>query len=429
MSSSTITLVSVFAVLLMAIKKSHQDIASKRMILLFTGYWGIVLTLSTLGLYGMNKPTSYVLLLLVTNVVMFTLGYSVIKTGNVAVNYTFNDTKSLMESIIKNRFFTALLIVSTLVSIIAFQTFQSFVQSGWSLSEIRTGYFEGGFYGDIGILFPVLLTPMEYICIPLFGYMLVYKRNWKFILVAVFLLTYTSLGAGRFGYVRIAVGILFISYCMMGSKSIRLNKLFLPILGIVGLVFIISMVTSLRSGGNKIDSESTIKSFTNYAVGSIPAFNYAVQNNYEEKIGGYQYGRLTLSSVEGLSYSLLGRFGIQTEKALDKLIPLKQNNQIDIGTGTWNALYTAVLYFYLDGGLLGCIIIPFLLGIGFRYTIRLLYTYRSWPMMILVSMFFQMALHSVSDYSFYHPFTLIYVVILLYIGLRFFVKFRGEQIK
>lgn len=418
MNISTITLLLVFAVLITAIRKSHQELASKRMILLFAGYWGVVLTLSTLGLYGMNKPSAYALFLLVTNVIMFTLGFSVIKTRDVAISYTFNDTKSLFEVIINSKIFTVLLIVSTSVSVVAFQTFQSFVETGWSYSEMRTGYFEGDIYGSISVFFSILLTPMENICIPIFGYMLIYKKNWLFFLVAFFLLLYASLGAGRFGYVRIAVGILFISYCMVDRIKLSIKKLFLPFLGLVCLVLAISVVTALRSGNNSIDGESTLKTFTSYAVGSIPAFNYAVENDYVEKIGGYKYGRLTLSSIEGLSYSLLGRFGIQTEKAIDMLIPIKQTNIIDIGNGSWNALYTAVLYFYLDGGMLGCIIFPFLLGMAFRFTIKLLYRYKSWPLIILVSMFFQMVLHSVSDYSFYNPFTFIFVVLLFYLGLR-----------
>ena len=57
------------------------------------------------------------------------------------------------------------------------------------------------------------------------------------------------------------------------------------------------------------------------------------------------------------------------------LIGFKQKNMISISSdrNSYNALYTAVLFFYLDFGILGVIFLPFFFGMVFRYLIKLVY--------------------------------------------------------
>jgi oligosaccharide repeat unit polymerase len=249
--------------------------------------------------------------------------------------------------------------------------------------------------------------------------MVLFKRNWKFVLITLFLLLYFSLGGGRLGYLRMIFGLVFVFYCLFNGEKIKIGGV--VVIGIVLFVFlhIVSIVTMARGGSAQSASESGYIAFIHYLCGPMSAFDYAIHSDYIDRMGGYTYGRLTLSTLDGWMQYLFQAFGVHYETALQTLTEFKQGVRIAIGPrSTWNALYTSQLFTWLDFGYIGCIFLPLFFGIGVKWIVNLFYKYRNWPFFVLVSAFFQISMDSTIDYRFTSPFTLLAFLILFYLGKK-----------
>lgn len=270
-----------------------------------------------------------------------------------------------------------------------------------------------------------ILSVFNSIALPIFAWMLLYKRNIYTIVLGAYLVGYASLGGGRFGYLIIIIEAIFVALCVFLTNKNRAQRLKqVAIISGIMLVLITS-VTALRYGlsTNGKDAshdaiEETAKSLYYYSVGPLSALDYAIENHYENRINGYQYGGLTLCSIQAFLYTFLNTFGIVYDKSdLDKMVSIKQDEYIPIGTETyWNALYSTNLYYYLDFGYLGIIIIPFFLGMLVRYTIKLMYRYNNIPFFILAAYVFNIMVLSFVNFRFTGLFELLFVVGLYICG-------------
>lgn len=412
-----ITVILILLVLLQNRKTLNK--AARRILFLFVSYWGVALTISSIGVPGLNTPSMFSLSMLLISVVMFTLGFLVVKAREYEYTPSSDDLHLLFQKIHNSRFFLLLVIIATVLSVVLFAMMRVVLAQVGDLGEVRTMYFDGSLFGGaIGWVMTFFLTPIHYICIPLLGYGIFFKRDWKTFLIAVFLLTYVSLGGGRFGYMRIAAGILFVIFCMFNEIKLKRKQWMSFIVAMVGLVYFMALVSNSRSTHDGNFYENTFFSFLHYLCGPMSAFDYAINNDYVRQMGGYTLGRLTFSSVDDLVYLFMRVLGFRIYNPMPDLIEIKQDTQIVIGDTTWNALYTAVLYYWLDGGIIGCVIFPFLIGIGFRYLVRFFYRYRTWPFLVILALFFQVNMHSVSDFEFSSPFNLILVLILFRMGMK-----------
>ena len=93
-----------------------------------------------------------------------------------------------------------------------------------SMSELRTDFYESGIYGTFfSIVNGPILSTFNLFLIPIFSWMLFKKRNWLLIVQGLFLFGYASLGGGRFGYLRIAIGIAFVGFCLYMNKENQIH--------------------------------------------------------------------------------------------------------------------------------------------------------------------------------------------------------------
>lgn len=407
-------------IIALILRKQQFDTLSKRMLLIFVILWGVVLSLSTLGLFDLYPPSNNALLLLVLNVVMFSLGYCTIKTSQYAQHFSADSIQPLMERIYKSKLFLPILIISTIVSVSLFQVVQSTFNQYGSLANLRVDYYENNLFGKSFLLINnLLLEPMETLCLPVFAYMFFFKRDWRLVLLTVFLFTHASLSGGRFGYLRIIAAVVFIGFCLISEKKTWKKRFTSTLLAAVGFFLVVGLVTAMRSGTKKMDSDSTIEALYEYGVAPVTAFDYSLKNDYLAKIGGYAYGGLTGSSAWSLAYSVFNKIGVHVHQPIEDLIELKQEDYFYVSPHrAWNALYTAVLYFYLDGGIWGVILIPFFLGMIMRWLVNQLYRYRTWPFIVIVSFFFHTMIRSITDFNFATAFPLITILILYYLGVR-----------
>ena len=164
--------------------------------------------------------------------------------------------------------------------------------------------------------------------------------------------------------------------------------------------------------GKEIMGENALLSITQ----PVSGLDYALDHNYLKRVGGYNWGGMTLTSIQRFVNPFFRKLGMGFEVSASKLT-FKQEEYIDIGyTRNQNALYTSVLWYFLDFGWLGVFLFPFLFGIGVRKVIKLLYKYQTVVLAILLGFFFQLMLFSVFDYYITGEADLLFVLLLWLTG-------------
>lgn len=399
------------------------DKISKGLIYSFQFGWGIILIFTCFQPYGLYLPSAYTYLLLSLNVLSFTVGFSAIK-----INYVTNNilnSKQLLESskrIINNKWFISYLIIITIYIFSLLKKYFAKLAVVNNLGELRVDFYYDNFYGDwfnyINLLF---LYPTQILLLGLTMYCIFKYRKPIIILMIVYLLAYSTLGGGRFDYMTIFLSFIFFSICLSKLKFKRLIIIISLCLIIFGAF---SLITNMRGNGAgqsfpdqiKNGTEQTLEHIIIYPCGAIVAFDHAVNDNYMQKIGGPKFGGLTFSGILSLVNMITKRLGFPIKEPLYDLMPYKQEKYILVGNQqTHNALYTAMIYPYLDFGIFGIIFIPFLLGLFVRWIIKQLYKYRSLPLVILANQCYIMCLFSTMEFRGIAMFSTTTTIIILYL--------------
>lgn len=412
-----------FIILLRFVKAKGMDATSKKILYCFLGIWFVALLIVVWNPFGFYPISVYTYFLVYLNVLSFVLGFSMLSTPK-RLYKKFNVFKleTSIEVVLNSTVFKILMAITLLYTTALMVKNYQTVMLYQSLGELRVAYFEdpGKLYGThYVILRDVLLNPLSIILTPIFAYSCYRKKVWNIVLTGLFLFEHASLSGGRFGYVRIIFGLIFVMYCVYKIKVSKKNVL--PLSALVGFyVGILIFTTMLRSSSfdmTKGSTSGTREEITSqigiYVGGPIAALNYAVENDYISVMGGYRYGICTFSSVDRLIQPIAKIFDPSRLPASNKFIGYKQENLIGIAPQAerYNALYTAILFFYLDFGLIGVLFIPFLIGIFIRYLIFNLYRYANLPSLVLACWFFMKMMYSIFDYDFISVFYIFYFVL------------------
>lgn len=415
-----------FLLLIYSINRSKRyEFLSKRILMIYSILWGTVISISSFGLYDFNIPSGKVLLMMAIHVFAFVLGFSSVRiTSEDGSHFSLDELDRRLDRLTSNPLFIIITCILSVYIIFLVSKFFALI-AVMSMSDLRTDFYESNIYGTLfSIINGPILSTFNLLLIPVFSWMCFKKMNWLTIIQGVFLFGYASLGGGRFGFVRIGVGLLFVGFCLYLNKNNRSQRIRQLLFLLFGIVLIIGLMTTMRlsvdtKGDDGLDNavESTSRQILSYAVGPISAFDYAIDNDYKDRIGGFKYGALTLSAPELFIYIVLNKIGINYNKALDKLVTIKQDEYIAIGDNSWwNALYTSLLFYYLDLGWVGIVIFPFMFGILFRYFIKKMFMTNSLSCFIVVAYVFHELLRSITDYTFVDVFTFILMIILLFIS-------------
>lgn len=413
-----------FLLLINSIYRSKRyEFLSKRILMIYSILWGIVISISSFGLYDFNVPSSKVLLMMVIHVFAFVLGFRSVRISyEYESHFSLDELDSKLDKLTSNHLF--IIITCILSAYIMFLVVKFFsLIAVMDMYDIRTNYYdsESNIYGTLfSIINGPILSTYNLFLIPIFSWMFFKKKNWLILIQGAFLFGYASLGGGRFGYVRIGVGLLFVGFCLYLNKRNKVKRFRQLLFLLISMVFLIGLITTMRLNVNTVGNdgfnnavEATTRQVLSYSVGPISAFDYAIENDYMNRIGGLKYGRLTLSGPELFIYIILNKIGINYEKALDKLVIIKQDDTIDIGDNTWwNALYTSLLYYYLDFGWVGIVLFPFIFGVLSRSCIKRLLNTNSLCYYIILTYIVHELLRSITDYTFVDVFTFILMVTL-----------------
>lgn len=434
-------LILLFLFVFFWLKINRMDLPSKRILMLFVSLWFVVLLLSQLEMYGFSRPKNYTIVLLLISIFSFIIGFCLYRCRYKVVVVNTDYIKEQVDRLMNNKIFLVILIAFTIYMIsLAGIYYEQLILLG-SLQDIRTSYFDGrdSIYGSLFNLINVyILTPIVAVLSALFGYCLFFRRDWKLLIIFASLFIYSSLGGGRFHYIRLFVfPIMLIAYVFYDGR-IKLKIRYILGVLVIGaiLFFILSWTTMGRAGNIEVDKsnfeeaiDNTVEDILTYAYGPILAFDYSVEHNYPSMIGGYQYGRLTLHAIDDLFVIGLGTLsGIDREyfnPSLDNLVEIKQHTTISIGGGGhWNALYTWNLYFYNDLGVLGMFVFPFLIGFLSKYVICMFYKYERFGFFIVITFIFRALMFSFIDFTMVNM-----AEVLLMVAIYFFCKYKFKRPK
>ena len=375
--------------------------------------------------YSLRKVSDYTILVMMFGVLSFSLGFLFKKikySGGVA-----NTVSYQINKVIKSPIFISIICMLSIYVYVLLIVFFKQLFFYQSLSDVRTDYYAHEMYGpQFAQLNTFLLQPFSIICLPVFAYLLFFKRNWKCLLIGFFLFGYYSLGGGRIDYMRILLALLFLMLIISEKISIKTKRAMLFIIGgiAVGFIIVSSAGRSEAIGVNRealeIGTETAKEHAITYSAGPIAAFDVAMEQDYVHRLGGYQHGGLTGSSLIQMSNLFFSRLGFRIPQPLDKFVLIKQGDFIEIGDDyrSWNALYTANVFFYLDFGIVGVIVLPFFFGVLFRTLIGRLYKYRNLQFVIIVNYLFFVVVCSVMDFGFTSGYVLLLFIILYIWGRK-----------
>lgn len=426
-----IVLLIVFLFLIFITKFNPRlDIPSRRMLYCYYLMWFMSLFFASIQFGGLFRVSAFTLILVYSSLISFTFGFFMVYIPPKSLNNLDSDLiGSFVQNFTQNKLFKILLIVLIIYISSLISVYIDYLLTNESLANLRSDYYgEDQIYGPLYSFINIwILSPFSIIAIPIFAYKLIYQRDWICLLLGLFLFGYFTLGGGRFGYVRILFGLVYVMFCLLygdkrnyGGRHFNTKKFYSYFIAILSSISVLLMIVTLARNSEKDSQEESLlvdgteqlsETVGNYMGGSIVALDHCIENDYLDRVGGYQYGKLTFSALVKFVSPFLNKLGIGYIDLPD--ISFKQDEYIDVGSSYFNALYTALFWFYLDFGILGVILFPFLFGLIFHYSIKMLYKYNNIFIFTLVFFIFLKVLHSVFDYTFVLYSEMIFVCILV----------------
>ena len=400
-----------------------MDKPSKMMLIFIVGFWLFALFVPLTGYSNIYRPHDFTYFLLILNVFFFILGFAFIKIRKCPVLLP-DSISSEIKGLTQKRWVWVVAILVALYVLSKIVIFWNSLSTYSTLRELREDYFSGLIYGpEFPYVNMFFLGNFSCFFLPLFCFLLIrFKIDLKMLLVSgIATIGYIILSGGRFGYFYVFINILTLEL-VFGLSNYNKKRIISIVSLFAVLLFVILVYVSNAQKGNydyegnnnfSGGRESTTESIILYSCGGVVAFDQVVNKNYEKRINGFQYGRLTFSSVDMFVDFLTSRFLGQSVNPSLKKISFKQDDVIMIGTDkSWNALYTACLFYYLDFGIIGCIVFPFLLGLLLRFLIKCLYILPTYSMLVLVCYILRCAIFSAIDYSLAAPFLGLFLILM-----------------
>ena len=413
---------------------SNMDRLSKTILISYLAFWFTALIISMSGMGGLYQPKEATVVLLLTHILTFFLGFKLVRIKNVCKIqnlHSFFDEQ--LDTLTSSKIFKVALIAAFIYVSSKFAKFYQEVAIGNALSDVRNDFFSGELLGaDFSFLNIYFLIPFQGFILAIFGYMSFYKRNWIWCVSGVYIVMYSLLSAGRNEIVNILLILVFFAL-YVGKLSTANKTQNYVVFGLMILASYLTMgfLTGNRSNisqGNTTLSEELNETNTHviaYLGGPVVAFDYALNSNLLNECGGYQYGAMTFAAIDEITFmgeTVLRKVAGGTPprvRAISEIGTYLHDNYIDVGTPwRWNALYTSCLYYYLDFGIFGVLFLPFLFGILVRLSIKWAYQYRSFLMIVILSIVFYALVNTFQRFFLYRMSQWLLLCVLYHYGKR-----------
>lgn len=443
-----VVLIIFFVLSLLFVRYGIKDRLSRFLILGHLCYWFICLIISTFnpfGLYEVSPDTYYIFIL---HTLSFLLGFILIKPGGFCKNL-FEISDNVTETIDRlhrSKLWFCFCVCYLLLIIVIFYKYKEILLL-YTVSDVARDVdliFEG--QGILSPIYKFIIPAINNVLVFLSIYCLLYKRDWKFILVYLLpVVLKSAIGGSRGGIMMIAVYavILFLYRFIFIKSNTRTYKrmLFLCTVSLIAVYIIAAQLSYLRNiqyGGTETTlSIETLsegardlnRDMIVYCIGPFRAFDYAIENNYVSQSGGYKWGRATFMGLEGFLSMFTSQLGYEIETVYSSTVQVQQSNHITIGYSskddftTFNYAYTNAMIFYYDMGIFGVFLFSLLYGLIIRLSIRRLYSKRSIWSLMLVTYFFYSILRVGFNWIFVAPASWVFMFMLLFLDLP--IKIRG----
>jgi len=378
--------VSIVIIIYVLIWLSLKQSRVKMFFFLAGGYWCVSLIISLFNPYELNAVSPYIYALVSIGYTSCFVGYAY-KTKRVCryempVGYELQIKELYHLRFVQFSFFASFLLVAYLAS----TQWQVILLQG-ALGNLKLDFFELVFNNNsaLYLLYQVLAFPIFHLSSALVSYNVIKGRDWKYTtLMFIYILLFCFLG-GKRGYFAIffeyiIIVAIFAVLISKNRKKGELKSLVKKVGGMLTVILVGAAYMTALSGGVEYDKdrikESNGKNIDNmiiYNVGAYRAFEYALNNDYLGKAGGYQYGRASFGGfLDYYGSSVLSTIGLPIRRVSDSTMKLLQDNEISIGKDrNFNYIYTSFMYFYFDFGILGILFISFFFGRFLRYCVEL----------------------------------------------------------
>lgn len=411
-----ITLIFIMCVVSLFLWKRRGNFSGK-FIFLFATMWLVDVVLMSFDVYHVNGIRSTTMSLIIFSILLYILGYSLMKgygENKVKRAALLSSFDKRIESFSRNK---ALQLIYTIAIIIIltqfFKVLPLLLAEGHMGGGLRVEALTGQLYSPLFYTFNnYIFSPLYRISLPLAGYFLITKKNlFTTFLTFIYCLLYPSLFGGRLSFFIFGFSV---ALCYLWCKSFNVIIIRKDIKSIItalsiAIVLLFTGMTIAKSGdvsdvkGSFEElKEDMVLQPLRYFVCPLKAFDYAIEHHYPSKLGGYMNGRATFASIDYYVNPVLNRMsGTHDPNANSIIGHLIQEEWISLSSDvpSWNALYTALLHFYVDFGVVGCLFFSFLFGILTRWAINKMTLKVSLPYFFLA--FFFMTMSFMSCFSYY----------------------------
>jgi oligosaccharide repeat unit polymerase len=338
---------------------------------LFNLMYLFLIIFTQFGFFNLNKPSILSIIYVFIGVIFINLGFFL--SYRKKVNYTVYSlflcrNYNLKTSVFLNAFlFLSFLLLLPDVII----SFDLFINYGYSLGHIRTLFVQNDpiFFSYrnlyINSLRYLLLNPAFFLAPIVLSYNLFkkFQINFSTLISACIIIFFIITQGGRTILVHLIFYFtLLFFYKILSKKSDKSLKIYLMIGAALVLFF---FLTTLSRGQSDI-----IKSIYIYFFGSLPHFDYRLEtfdSNFVHTLG--------LTSIFGFFRTLV-LFSKNIFNFIPEIFELTQiqiislESPVDIGNigFLYNAFVTPFLYFYIDFGIYGIVLLSFLYGLLYKFT-------------------------------------------------------------
>jgi len=301
------------------------------------------------------------------------------------------------------------------------------IDSGVAMEDKMEVVFQNSSFNSL--LYQYVMYPLLHFDFSLLAYALIKRRkDWFSLSVYIaYLIEFMLLAGGRSILIVFLLYVVIVYVCATSKskiKTINIKKI-LTLTGLVVIViYSISILDSYRKEGvlsvSRNSTEETLIASTtekiiSYSILPIALFNHAIENGVYDKYQ-YKYGRATFAGVDVLVGGVAKRIGIPYQSTME-IVNDVQEEYVQIGPDArYNYAYTSMFYHYIDLGVLGIILFPFLLGIIYRSVIKRFYRNPTFSRIILIGLCFFIMMHSFFTCYFIKSWVVPYIFLLLYLS-------------
>lgn len=351
-------------------------------------WWGIGITLSTFGLYGIKIPEPYTYFIFFIGLFFYNLGgfFLVALSRDNVKHLKSEQNEKKITYVIIERVVNIFMLISLIILILRSITVLKMVfLMGYSYENIRYYYFYTELiisgYGHLinqYLIVPIIIIGATFLTYQKMMLRISNKVSVMLLIFLVFLHAFSS--GGRLIFIYATLSIIF-SVIMSGNSKINqenLSKLIKVFSGVIVLITIMYFFTTFR--GN--DSfEEVIRTFILYFTGSYAYFERIISFQMDSQINLYGLAFFGgIADTFGLFSNILGIEYISSSSVIAEYNQL----YLDLGNHNYfNAFPTYMYTFMYDYGILGLIIGSLLFGLVTSLWYKNYLNYRSFSNLLL----------------------------------------------